>query len=93
MDRGDPGGSAEAVLFALEWHGCAPRERIGGWRARCPAHDDRKPSLDALAPDQLRRLYADAVDEFWDESEYELVMDSEREERQALREFAGRWSS
>ena len=33
------------VLNALERAGCAPRPSGGRWVARCPAHDDRVPSL------------------------------------------------
>jgi hypothetical protein len=33
------------VLSALEARGCRPRKTRTGWEARCPAHDDRKPSL------------------------------------------------
>lgn len=34
-----------AVLCALELAGCAPRRSGVRWQARCPAHDDRRPSL------------------------------------------------
>lgn len=40
--------------------------------------------LDALfgvSPDALRRLYQEALDEFWDTSQYDLVLDREQEER------------
>jgi hypothetical protein len=40
--------------------------------------------LDALAPDDLRALYADALGDYWDESQYELVLDRERAERDDL---------
>ena len=35
----------ERILEALTAHGCEPRRSGEGWSARCPAHDDRKPSL------------------------------------------------
>ena len=37
------------VLQALEVAGCAPRPSGPGWKARCPAHDDRTPSLSIAA--------------------------------------------
>jgi hypothetical protein len=33
------------VLQALEVAGCAPHPSGARWKARCPAHDDRTPSL------------------------------------------------
>lgn len=35
----------QTVLAALEARGCRPRRSGAGWKAHCPAHDDRKPSL------------------------------------------------
>jgi 5S rRNA maturation endonuclease (ribonuclease M5) len=35
----------ETVLDALRAHGCNPRQNGSGWSAKCPAHDDRHPSL------------------------------------------------
>jgi len=35
----------ELVLAALERCGCDPRPTGEGWMAKCPAHDDRNPSL------------------------------------------------
>ncbi len=35
----------EAVLFALSSRGCNPKQNGTGWQARCPAHEDREPSL------------------------------------------------
>jgi len=35
----------DRVLSALEAHGCRPRKVRTGWEARCPIHNDRKPSL------------------------------------------------
>ena len=35
----------ESVLAALNERGCEPRQTASGWSARCPAHDDRNPSL------------------------------------------------
>jgi len=42
--------------------------------------------LDALDPDTLRRLYSSALDEYWDMSMYEAVMEQEDEERETLGE-------
>lgn len=33
------------VLAALEHAGCSPHSAGSGWRARCPAHADKTPSL------------------------------------------------
>jgi hypothetical protein len=41
--------------------------------------------LDALPPDELRRLYEDALDPFWDVSTSEAVLDREADERESLR--------
>lgn len=35
----------DRVLAALEAHGCAPKPSGDGWTCRCPAHEDRSPSL------------------------------------------------
>jgi len=35
----------QTVLAALEAHGCRPRRSGTGWVARCPAHEDKRPSL------------------------------------------------
>lgn len=35
----------DRILAALQSHGCEPRRFGTGWVARCPAHDDRNPSL------------------------------------------------
>ena len=35
----------ERVVEALEAHGITPRRAGAGYRSRCPAHDDRAPSL------------------------------------------------
>lgn len=40
--------------------------------------------LDALPPETLHDLYADALAEFWDESAYQDVLDEEEEERATL---------
>lgn len=39
------GSALDRVLGALEVAGCAPRPLGTRWSARCPAHDDRTPSL------------------------------------------------
>lgn len=35
----------ERLIAALDAHGCRPTQSGQGWTARCPSHDDRKPSL------------------------------------------------
>jgi hypothetical protein len=40
--------------------------------------------LDALDPDDLRALYADAIDDYWDDAAFDHVLDCERQERAAL---------
>lgn len=45
--------------------------------------------LDALDPADLRGLFADAIEEYWDTSAYELAMARERTDRSALRAAAG----
>jgi hypothetical protein len=37
--------------------------------------------LDALAPDVLRGLYQDAIDDYWDDDAYQAVLDREDDER------------
>ncbi|MFN7374497.1 MAG: DUF3987 domain-containing protein [bacterium] len=46
----------ERVLSALRHHGQEPRKVGAGWCARCPAHDDRNPSLSIHAGDDGRAL-------------------------------------
>lgn len=41
--------------------------------------------LDALPPDDLRRLYQAAIDEYWDTSQYEAVIEQEDAERAELK--------
>jgi KaiC/GvpD/RAD55 family RecA-like ATPase/5S rRNA maturation endonuclease (ribonuclease M5) len=41
----DPVAPTERVLSTLAEHGCNPRRSGPGWSARCPAHEDRSPSL------------------------------------------------
>lgn len=50
------GGPVGRVLEALRTCGCNPRPSGSGWSARCPAHDDRKPSLSITAGDDGRAL-------------------------------------
>lgn len=45
MNSARQAGHVDRVLDALARAGCAPRRAGAGWRARCPAHDDRNPSL------------------------------------------------
>lgn len=40
--------------------------------------------LDALPPPTLRGLYAEVIDRYWDNEQYELVMAQEKEERESL---------
>lgn len=35
----------DKVIAALEQHSCQPRNSPSGWTSRCPAHEDRNPSL------------------------------------------------
>lgn len=44
------------VLSALRDYGHKPRRSGGGWYCRCPAHDDRTPSLSIAAGDDGRAL-------------------------------------
>ena len=39
------GDSHAALIAALKHAGCKPTQTRDGWRARCPAHDDKTPSL------------------------------------------------
>src|SRR5262249_12958964 len=46
----------DTVVDALRTHGCKPRRNGTGWSAKCPAHDDRNPSLSANEGDDGRAL-------------------------------------
>jgi len=46
----------DAVLAALESNGFKPKRSGGEWKARCPAHDDRSPSLSIGEGDDGRAL-------------------------------------
>jgi len=46
----------EQVLDALMGRGCHPRKSGSEWKARCPAHDDRNPSLAIREADDGRVL-------------------------------------
>ena len=48
--------------------------------------------LDALDPDVLRGLYADAIEPLWDTSAYEAVLAREAEERDELAALAARYA-
>jgi hypothetical protein len=48
--------------------------------------------LDALPPDVLRQLYADAIDRYWSPSAYEAVLRREAAERAQLEQLAREWS-
>lgn len=45
MTPGDHESPIVRVIEALARAGCAPRKNGRSWQARCPAHDDRRPSL------------------------------------------------
>lgn len=49
-------GPVDRVLSALREHGHEPRKAGAGWCCRCPAHDDRTPSLSIHAGDDGRAL-------------------------------------
>ena len=42
----------DEVLDALGREGCRPKQNGSGWRARCPAHEDKTPSLSVAAGDK-----------------------------------------
>lgn len=46
----------EKVIAALADHGCEPRQYGSGWSAKCPVHDDRRPSLSIGEGDDGRAL-------------------------------------
>ena len=46
----------ERFLAALEQRECDPKQNGKGWSARCPAHDDRNPSLSIAEGDDGRAL-------------------------------------
>ena len=46
----------QRILTALHEHGHEPRKAGAGWTCRCPAHDDRNPSLSIHAGDDGRAL-------------------------------------
>ena len=39
------GDSHAELIAALKHAGCKPTQTRDGWRAQCPAHDDKTPSL------------------------------------------------
>ncbi len=43
--EGKAGRPLQIVLDRLEALGCSPRRVGSGWIARCPAHEDKHPSL------------------------------------------------
>ena len=46
----------ERILSVLAERNCDPRRNGNGWSARCPAHDDRRPSLSVSEGDDGRAL-------------------------------------
>jgi len=65
--------------------GKATDSRAAGFIAR---HGElRQVELDALDPDDLRQLYQDAIDGFWDESAYEAALEQEASDIAALRQL------
>jgi len=66
--------------------GKATDSRAAGFLAR---HGELvQVELDALPPETLRQLFTDALDQYWDVSAYERVLERERVERAELRELA-----
>ena len=51
-----PADPVAALRDALEAHGCGPRGSEDRFMARCPAHDDRNPSLSITAAEDGRAL-------------------------------------
>ena len=49
--------------------------------------------LDALDPNVLKQLYAEAIDGFWDTSAYEAVLAEEANERAELLDLARHWGA
>jgi hypothetical protein len=47
--------------------------------------------MDALDPNDLRELFTGAINEFWDMSTYEAVLERETDERAALADLADNW--
>ena len=35
----------EGVIAALDRKGCKPKQTVSGYESRCPAHNDKNPSL------------------------------------------------
>ncbi len=54
--RALPSGPVGRVLAALRAHGMTAKPIGTGWQCRCPAHDDRTPSLSVSAGDDGRAL-------------------------------------
>jgi putative DNA primase/helicase len=48
--------AVQRIIAALSARDCRPRPSGEGWLARCPAHDDRKPSLSVSEGDSGRAL-------------------------------------
>lgn len=48
--------AVQRILAALREHGYAPRKAGAEWECRCPAHDDRRPSLSIRRGDDGRAL-------------------------------------
>lgn len=49
-------GPVDLVLQRLREAGCDPKKNGNGWKAQCPAHDDRAPSLSLATGDDGRAL-------------------------------------
>lgn len=56
MTPSDHDSPVARVIDALERAGCAPHRSAAGWQSRCPAHDDRRPSLSLSAGHDGRAL-------------------------------------
>mgnify|MGYP007100053510 CR=1 FL=1 len=78
-------GAVTRIIQALESRGSHPRKSGSGWSARCPAHDDRDPSLTVSEGDDGRALVCChagcshiAIAEALGLKEHELFENSER---------------
>jgi hypothetical protein len=81
----------QVVSFGLPVNpGKATDARAGGFIAR---HGQLvQVELDALDPDDLQRLYRDAIDEYWDEEAYDEAMEREDEDKSKLQSLAAEFA-
>ncbi|MGI8700370.1 MAG: AAA family ATPase [Nocardioidaceae bacterium] len=52
--------ASDRLVDALQTHDCGPRKSGGSWSARCPAHEDRNPSLSLRQIEGQALLYCHA---------------------------------